>query len=199
MRRYQGCERTCQLRRLLKLLHKAFKVQGRRLRFYRFFWWTDVAKIRLGIEGCLEFLSVDLSILVQNVSIDTGYHVDLGMARIALGGFQIAVVEFQFVGGTGMTERMKDHLRQPCVLTELCKLFEDDPILAGPSIGKCHHQIEVLILVTQEAFQLVLGLLPFPQNVGQRFRQPHLTDTGVGFRLFKIILVLVFGMSGVKM
>ena len=199
MRRYQGCERTRQLRRLLKLLHKAFKVQGRRLRFCRFFRWTDIAKIRLGIEGSLEFLSIDLSILVQNVSIDTGYHVNLGMACIALGGFQIAVVEFQFVGGTGMTERMEDHLRQPCVLTELCKLFEDDPILAGPSIGKCHNQIEVLILVAQEAFQLVLGLLPFPQDVGQRFRQPHLTDAGVGFRLFKIILVLVFGMSGVKM
>ena len=82
-----------------------------------------------------------------------------------------------------MTERMKDHLRQPCVLTELCKLFEDDPILAGPSIGKCHNQIEVLILVAKEAFQLVLGLLPFPQNV-------------CGF--FYIILVLVFVMSGVK-
>ena len=51
-----------------------------------------------------------------------------------------------------MTERMKDHLRQPCVLTEFCKLFEDDPILAGLSIGKCHDQIEVLILVTQKAF-----------------------------------------------
>ena len=84
-----------------------------------------------------------------------------------------------------MTERMKDHLRQSCVLTELCKLFEDDPILAGPSIGKCYNQIEVLILVTQEAFQLVLGLLPFPQDVSQRFRQPHLTDAGIGFRLFQ--------------
>ena len=84
-----------------------------------------------------------------------------------------------------VTERMKDHLRQPCVLTELCKLFEDDPILAGASIGKCHDQIEVLILVAQEAFQLVLVLLPFPQDVGKRFRQPHLTDTGIGFRLFQ--------------
>ena len=96
----------------MKLLHKAFKVQGRRLRFCRFLRRTDVAKIRLGIEGCLEFLSIDLSILVQNVSIDTGYHVDFGMARIALGGFQIAVVEFQFVGGTGMTERMKERNRE---------------------------------------------------------------------------------------
>ena len=69
LRRYQGCERTCQFRRLLKLLHKAFKVQGRRLRFCRFLRRTDIAKIRLGIEGSLEFLSIDLSIPVQNVSI----------------------------------------------------------------------------------------------------------------------------------
>ena len=121
------------------------------------------------------------------------------MACIALGGFQIAVVQFQLVGGTGMTERMKDHLWQPCVLTEFCKLLEDDPIFAGQSIGKCHHQIEVLILVDKEAFQLVLGLLPFPQNISQCFWQPHLTDTGIDFRLFRTILVLVFGMSGVKM
>ena len=57
LRRYQGCERTCQLRRLMKLLHKAFKVQGRRLRFCRFFRRTDIAEIRLGIEGCLKFLT----------------------------------------------------------------------------------------------------------------------------------------------
>ena len=53
-------------RQLLKLLHKAFKVQGRRLRFCRFFRRTVIAEIRLGIEGSLEFLSIDLSILVQN-------------------------------------------------------------------------------------------------------------------------------------
>ena len=94
---------------------------------------------------------------------------------------------------------MKDHLRQPCVLTELCKLFEDDPILAGPSIGKCHHQIEILILVAQEAFQLVLGLLPFPQNVASVFGNHTLRILESVFGFFRIILVLVFGMSGVKM
>ncbi len=53
-------------------------------------------------KASLEFLSIDLISIsaVQNVSIDIGYHVDLGMACIALGGFQIAVIQFQFVGGT---------------------------------------------------------------------------------------------------
>ena len=77
-----------------KLLHKVFKVQGRRLRFCRFFRWADIAKIRLiGIEGWSRISSIDL-LSSSNVSIDTGYHVDLGMACIAPGGFQIAVVQF---------------------------------------------------------------------------------------------------------
>ena len=93
---------------------QGFQGPGSQAPICRFLRRTDIAKIRLSIEGSLEFLSVDLSILVQNVSIDTGYHVDLGMACIALGGFQIAVVQFQFVSGTGMTERMKEIGRASC-------------------------------------------------------------------------------------
>ena len=138
MRRYQGCERTRQLRRLLKLLHKAFKVQGRRFRFCRFLRRTDIAEIRLGIESSLKFLSIDLSILVQNMSIDTGYHVDLGMARIALGGFQIAVVQFQLISGTRMTERVKNNLRQTCTLAQLFKLLVDNTVFARTAVILCH-------------------------------------------------------------
>ena len=59
-----------------------------------------------GVEGALELLGVSLAILVQNMSIHAGDHVDLGVACIALGGLHVAVVAFQFVGGSGMTERM---------------------------------------------------------------------------------------------
>ena len=34
------------------------------------------------------------------------------MSRVALRGFQVDAVEFQLVGRTGMTERVKDHFRQ---------------------------------------------------------------------------------------
>ena len=82
-----------------------------------------------------------------------------------------------------MTERVKNNLRQPCVLTELCKLFEDDSILAGPSIGKCHYQIEVLILVTEQCPQLVLRGFPFSQDVSQSLGQLYLADAGIGLGL----------------
>ena len=48
-----------------------------------------------GIEGALKLLGVDLAILVQNVGIHAGDHVDLSVARITLGGLQVAVVELQ--------------------------------------------------------------------------------------------------------
>ena len=41
-------------------------------------------------------------VLVQNVRIHAGDHVDLGVSGIALGGLQVAVVELQLIGGTGM-------------------------------------------------------------------------------------------------
>ena len=56
---------------------------------------------------------VDLAILVQNVGIHAGDHVDLGVSGIALGGLQVAVVQFQLIGGAGMTQGVKDHFGQP--------------------------------------------------------------------------------------
>ena len=49
--------------------------------------------IGAGVEGVLELLGVHLAVLVQNVGIHAGDHVDLGVARVALGGLQVAVVE----------------------------------------------------------------------------------------------------------
>ena len=86
----------------------------------------DLPKIRLGIEGALKLLGVDLAVLVQDMGIHAGNHVNLRMARVALGGLQVAVVQFQLVGGAGMTEGMKDHPGQPCLLPQLLKLLQDE-------------------------------------------------------------------------
>ena len=42
--------------------------------------------IGAGVEGVLKLLGVHLAILVQNVGVDLGDHVDLSVARVALGG-----------------------------------------------------------------------------------------------------------------
>ena len=109
--------------------------------------------------------------------IHAGDHVDLRMACITLGGLQVAVVQFQLVGGAGMTEGMKDHSGQPCLFPQLLKLLQDDAVLAGAPIGQRHHQVKILVLVTEKSAKLILGVFPFPQ--------PYLADTGIGLGLFQ--------------
>ena len=80
-----------------------------RRRFLRFLRGTNRTQIRIGIEGALKLLGVDLPILVQNVGIHAGDHVDLSVSSIALSGLQVAVVQLQLIGGAGMAEGVKDH------------------------------------------------------------------------------------------
>lgn len=53
------------------------------------------------------------------------------------------------------------------------------------SQGRPLDQIKLLIFVPQKASQLVLGRLPFPEDISQRLGQPYLTDTGIGLGLFQ--------------
>ena len=49
--------------------------------------------IGTGPEGILKLPDTHLPVLAQNVGIHTGDPVDLGIARITLGGLQVAVVQ----------------------------------------------------------------------------------------------------------
>lgn len=117
--------------------------------------------------------------------IHAGDHVDLGVARIALGGLQVAVVEFQLIGRAGMAEGVKDYFRKPRFLPQLLKRFQDDTVLTGAAIGQRHHQVVVLILVTEQRPQLVLRGFPFSQDISQGLGQPHLADAGIGLGLLQ--------------
>ena len=117
------------------------------------------------------------------MGIHAGDHVDLSVASIALGGLQVAVVQLQLIGGTGMAQGVKDHFWKPCFLPQLLKRLQDDTVLTGAAIGQCHHQIVVLILVAEQRPQLVLRGFPFPQDVSQGLGQPHLADAGIGLGL----------------
>ena len=92
------------VRRLPKLLHQSLQIQCSGSLFLFLLWGTNRTQVGICVEGTLKLLGVDLAVLVQNVRIHAGNHVDLCVSRIALSGFQVAVVQFQFVGGTGMTE-----------------------------------------------------------------------------------------------
>ena len=60
------------------------------------------AHIGVGIKSRLKFLCVDLAVFVQDMRIDFRDHVNLCMAGISLGGFEIPFVQFQLVGRAGV-------------------------------------------------------------------------------------------------
>ena len=105
MVRYERCERTQKLRRLLKLQNDTLHIQG----WLRLSRGLHTAQIWVCVKRALKLLGVDLPILVQNVGIHAGDHVDLSVSSIALSGLQVAVVQLQLIGGAGMAEGVKDH------------------------------------------------------------------------------------------
>ena len=64
-----------------------------------------------------------------------------------------------------MTERVKDHVGKPRFLPQLLKFARDDAFLARAAVGHRHHQIVILILVTEKRPKLVLCGFPFPQDI----------------------------------
>lgn len=60
----------------------------------------------------LEPLGVHAPVIIQNMCIPLCYHRCLRMAGIALDTIDVAATEHQFVGGTGVTDTVKDHLGQ---------------------------------------------------------------------------------------
>lgn len=71
-----------------------------------------MAQIRIcvGVESAFKLLRVDLPIFIENVRVHFRNHVDLRVSGIALCGLQVAVVEFQLVGGAGMPKGVKDYI-----------------------------------------------------------------------------------------
>ena len=80
------------------------------LRLFRLLGRFYIPQIRISIKGTLKLLGIDLSVLVKDVGVHFCNHVDFSMVRISLSSFQIAVVEFELVGGAGMSERVEHHI-----------------------------------------------------------------------------------------
>ena len=77
-------------------------------------------------------------------------HVDLGVAGIALGGLQVAVIQLELVGSAEMPQRVENYVRQFSILFELVELLLDHSLINWTTIVLREDQIEVLILICQE-------------------------------------------------
>ena len=161
----------------MQLLDQQSDVYGR-LRVCR---RSHITQIRVGIERSFKFLSIDLSVFVQDVCINSRNHIDLGVTGVALSGLQVAVIQLELVGRAGMTQRVEDHVRESCRRFELLEIFLNHPLINRASVVLGDHQIEILVLIPQELDDFSLRLLPLPKNIGQRLGKPDLADTA--FRL----------------
>ena len=56
------------------------------------------------VEGFLKLLGNHFPATIENIGVNSGNNVEFCMARVTQSSLQIAVVEFQLVGGTRMTE-----------------------------------------------------------------------------------------------
>ena len=55
-------------------------------------------EIWIGIESSLKLLGIDFAVLVKDMCIYLCNHVDFSVARVALGCFQVAMVQLQLFG-----------------------------------------------------------------------------------------------------
>ena len=77
-------------------------------------------EIRVRVESTFKLLGIDLSILIQNVCVHLGNHVDLSMTGITLSGLQVTVIQFELISGTGVTQRVEYNIGKTC-----CDKFAD--------------------------------------------------------------------------
>ena len=77
-------------------------------------------EIRVSVESTFKLLGVDLSVLIQNVCVHLGDHINLCMTGITLSGLQVTVIQFELICGTGVTQRVEYNIGKTC-----CDKFAD--------------------------------------------------------------------------
>ena len=96
-------DKRCQVRQefrgLLQLGQKCLRIQH----WLRFFFLRNMNTTQIGVRiKCgFKLLRVDLTIFIQNMSIDFCNHVHLGVAGVALRCFQVTVIQLQLVNIAG--------------------------------------------------------------------------------------------------
>ena len=106
--RKKGCKCGRKFRRFLQLLNQIGDIDGG-LSVHRRPYLTQ---IWIGVEGRFKLLSIDLSVLIQNMCINSRNHIDLSVTSITLGCLQVTVIQLELVGSAGMPQRVENYVRQ---------------------------------------------------------------------------------------
>ena len=89
---------------LLELYQQRLEIQLRFFRLGRIELLLNFSHIWIGVKSHLETLSVDLALFVKNMSIYLCDHLCLCMTGIALGRFNVAVIQLQLIGCAAVSQ-----------------------------------------------------------------------------------------------
>ena len=90
------------------------------LRLFRLLGRLYIPQIRISIKGTLKLLGIDFAVLVKDVGVHFCNHINFRMTRVSLGGFQIAVVEFQLIS-SGLGKVLRHGLSKIEILSRSIK------------------------------------------------------------------------------
>lgn len=130
-------------------------------------------------------MRVNFPVFVENVSVDFCDHLRSGVPCVALGCLDVSVVYLQLVGGTRVTQRMKDNIRQIGLFFESGKSVAYYPVFTGTSVFLGKNKVLIHIVLSHEFFPRFLALPPLAENQCERFGYPDSSYTRVRFGLFK--------------
>lgn len=122
-------------------------------------------------------MSRNFPISIKNVCINFGQHVDFGMTCISLRRFQVAVVQFELVGGAGMTQRVENNIRQFGFGFELGEGLIDSLFLAGMSVWKGDDQIIISVIAACHFNLVKLIFAQLLQHISDGFGNPYAANT----------------------
>ena len=89
----QTLQDCCKLRICLQLKQQLYRIQTRLLCRFGTQRLLHTPQVRLCIEASFKALGIHFPVFIQNVSVDLSDHIRLRVTRIALGCFDVALVQ----------------------------------------------------------------------------------------------------------
>lgn len=116
-------------------------------------------QILFSVKCLLEQFGVFSSVFVDDVGVDVGHHGDLGVAGVALYGFDVTAVQFEFIGDAGVAEAVEDDFGEVMVFDQLVGFLADGGLADRHSGGGGQDEVVVVVLVSEEVYDLFLVFL----------------------------------------
>ena len=99
------------------------------------------------------------------------------MTGVTLYGLDVALVQLELVGDTGVPKAVEDDRRQIVFFDQVLQCFTDLCRFARQPNRRCDHQIKIGVFVADGFNRCILLHLPGNEHLCHRFRKENFTDT----------------------